>query len=178
MISATAARSPATCSWPSASPLSSSAWPTEWSRIVSAEERRWRPHSYSKRVAALLFGLRPGTVALFVAAVIFGSGGFGMPGLMGAACGEHFGAKVAAAALGFVTIFVGVGQATGAVSERPAGGRDIVLRPAVPTRRGSILRERGGCLASSMAARREGKFVNSGAADRRDTREVTGGRDL
>jgi predicted MFS family arabinose efflux permease len=64
-------------------------------------------------VAALLFAFRPGTVLLFAAAVIFGSGGFGMPGLVGATCGEHFGPRVAAAALGFVTIFVGIGQATG-----------------------------------------------------------------
>lgn len=64
-------------------------------------------------VAAMLFGLRPGTVALVIAAVIFGSGGFSMPGLIGAACGERFGVKVAAASLGFVTIFIGVGQALG-----------------------------------------------------------------
>ncbi len=64
-------------------------------------------------VAALLFGLRPGTVALFVAAVMFGSGGFSMPGLVGAACGDHFGPRVAAASIGLVTIFFGVGQAVG-----------------------------------------------------------------
>lgn len=64
-------------------------------------------------LAALLFSLRPGTVALVVAGVIFGSGGFSMPGLIGAACGERFGTKVAAASLGFVTIFIGVGQALG-----------------------------------------------------------------
>jgi predicted MFS family arabinose efflux permease len=64
-------------------------------------------------LAALLFGLRPGTVALVLAGVIFGSGGFSMPGLIGAACGERFGTNVAAASLGFVTIFIGVGQALG-----------------------------------------------------------------
>ena len=63
--------------------------------------------------AAVLFGLRPGTALLIVAAVIFGSGAFSMPGLIGAACGERFGAKLASASLGFVTLFIGVGQALG-----------------------------------------------------------------
>jgi MFS family permease len=64
-------------------------------------------------VAASIFALRPGTALLVVAAVIFGSGAFSMPGLMGAACGERFGAKLASASLGFVTVFIGVGQALG-----------------------------------------------------------------
>ncbi len=125
-------------------------------------------------VAALLFGLRPGTVALFVAAVIFGSGGFGMPGLMGATCGEHFGAKVAAAALGFVTIFVGVGQALGPY----LGG---LLADATSSYGPPYLLAAGVFFVSAVAALlidgrgREGRFVNSGAADRRDTRGVTGG---
>lgn len=64
-------------------------------------------------VAALLFGLSPGLVALAFAAVVFGSGGFSLPGLVGAACGEHFGGRMASASLGFLTIFIGVGQAMG-----------------------------------------------------------------
>lgn len=63
--------------------------------------------------AAALFGTSPGIVLLVVAAVLFGSGAFSMPGLMGAACGDRFGARLAAGALGFVTIFIGVGQALG-----------------------------------------------------------------
>jgi MFS family permease len=64
-------------------------------------------------VAAIIFALRPSTALLVVAAVIFGSGAFSMPGLIGAACGERFGAKLASASLGFVTVFIGAGQALG-----------------------------------------------------------------
>ena len=45
--------------------------------------------------------------------MLFGSGAFSMPGLMGAACGDRFGATTGRGALGFVTIFIGVGQALG-----------------------------------------------------------------
>jgi predicted MFS family arabinose efflux permease len=64
-------------------------------------------------VAALLFGLRPGTPALVVSAIIFGSGVFSVPALIGAACGDGFGPKLAFASLGFVTVFIGCGMALG-----------------------------------------------------------------
>lgn len=63
--------------------------------------------------AAVVLGLRPGIVPVAVAAILFGSGGFSLPGLVGAACGERFGHRMAAASLGFLTIFIGVGQALG-----------------------------------------------------------------
>ena len=62
-------------------------------------------------VAACLFGLRLGTAALVVSAVLFGLGVFSVAGLIGAACGDGFGARVVFTALGFVTIFIGFGQA-------------------------------------------------------------------
>jgi MFS family permease len=64
-------------------------------------------------VAATLFAVRPGMAALVISAVVFGSGVFSVPGLIGAACGDRFGARVAFASMGFVTIFIGLGQATG-----------------------------------------------------------------
>jgi sugar phosphate permease len=64
-------------------------------------------------IAALLFALPSGTALLVLSAVLCGSGAFSVPGLMGAACGDHFGARLAPAALGFVTVFIGVGQAVG-----------------------------------------------------------------
>jgi predicted MFS family arabinose efflux permease len=64
-------------------------------------------------VAGLLFSIRPTTAALIVSAVIFGSGVFGAPGLIGAACGDGFGPRLAYMSLGFVTIFIGVGMAIG-----------------------------------------------------------------
>jgi predicted MFS family arabinose efflux permease len=64
-------------------------------------------------VAALLFGLKPGTTALVISAILFGSGVFAVPALIGAACGDGFGPKLAFASLGFVTIFIGLGMAIG-----------------------------------------------------------------
>jgi predicted MFS family arabinose efflux permease len=64
-------------------------------------------------VAALLFGFRPGTAALVISAILFGSGVFAVPALIGAACGDGFGPRLAFASLGFVTIFIGLGMAIG-----------------------------------------------------------------
>ncbi len=63
--------------------------------------------------AVLLFVIKPGIPGLIFSAIIFGSGVFSVPGLIGAACGDTFGARLTFASLGFVTIFIGAGQATG-----------------------------------------------------------------
>ncbi|NLE11316.1 MAG: YbfB/YjiJ family MFS transporter [Actinobacteria bacterium] len=64
-------------------------------------------------VAACLFAFDPGMAGLVISAVIFGSGVFSVPGLMGAACGDHFDTKLAYASFGFVTVFIGLGQTVG-----------------------------------------------------------------
>jgi MFS family permease len=64
-------------------------------------------------VAGLLFGARPALPSLILSAVLFGSTGPAFPGLMGVACADRFGPKLASASLGLVTILVGVGQAVG-----------------------------------------------------------------
>ncbi|MBN1319500.1 MAG: MFS transporter, partial [Thermoleophilia bacterium] len=64
-------------------------------------------------VAALLFGLQPGTAGLAISAVIFGAGVFAVPALIGAACGDGFGPRLAFMSLGFVTIFIGAGMILG-----------------------------------------------------------------
>jgi predicted MFS family arabinose efflux permease len=64
-------------------------------------------------VAACLFGLRLGVVGPAISAVLFGFGVFSVPGLIGAACGDGFGARLAFASFGFVTVFIGVGQSIG-----------------------------------------------------------------
>jgi predicted MFS family arabinose efflux permease len=64
-------------------------------------------------VAGLLFGIRPTAPALILSAILFGSTGPAFPGLMGAACADRFGPKLASASLGLITIMVGVGQAVG-----------------------------------------------------------------
>ena len=62
---------------------------------------------------ALVFALVHSLPALVAASAVFGLSGMGVPGLFGAACGDRFGARLAAASLGFVTVFVGVGQIIG-----------------------------------------------------------------
>ena len=63
--------------------------------------------------AALLFAWAPSVAVLGVSAVLLGSTGVVIPGLVGAACGDRFGAVLASASLGFVTILVGAGQSLG-----------------------------------------------------------------
>ena len=63
--------------------------------------------------ASLLFGLSRGTPSLAISAILFGSTGPVVPGLVGAACSEEFGYRLASASLGFVTVLVGLGQTIG-----------------------------------------------------------------
>jgi sugar phosphate permease len=64
-------------------------------------------------IAACLFGLDLGTAAVVISAVLFGAGVFTVAGLIGAACGDEYGARLVFTALGFVTVFIGLGQALG-----------------------------------------------------------------
>jgi predicted MFS family arabinose efflux permease len=68
---------------------------------------------FVQAAVALVFALAHSLAALVVASAVFGLSGMGVPGLFGAACGDRFGARLAAASLGFVTVFVGVGQIIG-----------------------------------------------------------------
>lgn len=63
--------------------------------------------------AAALFAWAPAMPALIVSAFIWGLAGMGFPGVIGAGCGDQFGAVLAPAALGLVTIFTGVGMVLG-----------------------------------------------------------------
>ena len=62
---------------------------------------------------ALVFSLWHNLVALAIAGGVFGLCGLSVPGLFGAACGDHFGSRQAVASLGFVTAFMGIGQIIG-----------------------------------------------------------------
>jgi predicted MFS family arabinose efflux permease len=68
---------------------------------------------FVQAAVALVFALLRGVPALATASVLFGLSGMGVPGLFGAACGERFGARLAAASFGFINVFVGLGQMTG-----------------------------------------------------------------
>ncbi len=60
-----------------------------------------------------LFPLWPTPVGFTLSAVLFGLSAWSIPGIMAATCGDLLGARLAPAALGFVTLFFGMGQAAG-----------------------------------------------------------------
>lgn len=60
-----------------------------------------------------LFALWQGRAGLTLSAVIFGITAWSIPAIMAAACGDIVGHRLAPAALGFVTLFFGIGQAIG-----------------------------------------------------------------
>ena len=64
-------------------------------------------------VAAILFALWPTTAGLVISAFLFGLTAIAVPGIVGAGCGDQFGPMLASASLGFVTIFLGIGQVLG-----------------------------------------------------------------
>jgi MFS family permease len=64
-------------------------------------------------IAFAAFAVWTSTPGLVVSAVLFGLTAWSVPGIVGAACGDAFSPSLTAAALGFVTLFLGVGQAVG-----------------------------------------------------------------
>jgi hypothetical protein len=65
--------------------------------------------------AALLFVFLPTTAGVVTSGILFGLTSMSMAGVIGAACGDRFGAALAPASLGFITLFAGAGQAVGPV---------------------------------------------------------------
>ena len=63
--------------------------------------------------AFALFGLSAGASGLTASALLFGLTAWSVPGIMGAAAGDGFGPLLASSALGFLTVFLGIGQAAG-----------------------------------------------------------------
>jgi len=61
----------------------------------------------------VLFALGQKPAGLFISAVLFGLTAWSIPAIMAAACGDVVGHRLAPAALGFITLFLGIGQATG-----------------------------------------------------------------
>jgi sugar phosphate permease len=76
-----------------------------------------------KKAMALVFAIQALSFALFalwplragvtVSALLFGITSWSIPAIMAAACGDVVGHRLAPAALGFVTLFFGIGQAAG-----------------------------------------------------------------
>lgn len=63
--------------------------------------------------AAALFAWWPTTPGLVISAILCGLTALAIPGIVGAGCGDQFGPVLASASLGFVTIFLGIGQVIG-----------------------------------------------------------------
>ncbi len=64
-------------------------------------------------ISFLLFGLYPVPLGFTISAVLFGLSAWSIPAIMAAACGDKLGPRLAPAALGFITLFFGIGQAAG-----------------------------------------------------------------
>jgi MFS family permease len=64
-------------------------------------------------VSFALFGLWAAPAGFTVSAVLFGITAWSIPAIMAAACGDALGPELAPAALGFITVFFGIGQAAG-----------------------------------------------------------------
>lgn len=60
-----------------------------------------------------LFGLWPAPSGLTLSAIVFGLAAWSIPAIMSATCGDLLGPRLAPAALGFITLFFGIGQAVG-----------------------------------------------------------------
>jgi sugar phosphate permease len=63
--------------------------------------------------AYLLFSISDTYGMLLASAMIFGLTAWSIPAIMASACGDHFGSRLAPAALGFITLIFGIGQALG-----------------------------------------------------------------
>ena len=64
-------------------------------------------------VAYFVFAVWQSPAGYTVSAVFFGMTAWSVPGIIAAACGDYVGSRMAPAALGFVTLFFGLGQAAG-----------------------------------------------------------------
>jgi sugar phosphate permease len=60
-----------------------------------------------------VFALWQSPAGYTVSAILFGLTAWSIPGIVAAACGDYLGSRLAPAALGFVTLFFGLGQAAG-----------------------------------------------------------------
>lgn len=86
-----------------------------WGGISDRIGRKWALAGVYLIQAAsfVLFGLWETPTGFTTAAVIFGLTAWSVPAIMAATCADVFGARLAPAALGFITVFFAVGQAVG-----------------------------------------------------------------
>lgn len=81
-------------------------------------------------IAFSLFALRPEPLGFTLSAILFGLSAWSIPAIMAATCGDMLGPRLAPAALGFITLFFGIGQAAGPmVAGAIADAADSLLTP-------------------------------------------------
>jgi MFS family permease len=64
-------------------------------------------------VSFTMFALWATKLGFTISAILFGLSAWSIPAIMAAACGDVLGSRLAPAALGFITLFFGIGQAIG-----------------------------------------------------------------
>jgi MFS family permease len=86
-----------------------------WGSISDRIGRKWSlVMVYLIHASAFaLFGLSRSAIGFTAAAILFGLTAWSIPAIMAAACGDVLGPRLAPAALGFITLFFGSGQALG-----------------------------------------------------------------
>jgi MFS family permease len=86
-----------------------------WGGLSDRIGRRWAiALVYLVQITAyLLFALAPTGTGLTLSAILFGLTAWSIPAIMAAACADILGPRLAPAALGFTTLFFGIGQAMG-----------------------------------------------------------------
>jgi len=60
-----------------------------------------------------MFALWPSPAGFTLSAILYGLSAWSIPAIMAATCGDVLGSRLAPAALGFITLFLGIGQALG-----------------------------------------------------------------
>jgi predicted MFS family arabinose efflux permease len=86
-----------------------------WGTVSDVIGRKWAlAMVYLVHAVAFgLFGLWPVPTGFTLSAVLFGLSAWSIPAIMAAACGDMVGPRLTPTALGFVTLFFGIGQALG-----------------------------------------------------------------
>ncbi len=86
-----------------------------WGTVSDVIGRKWAlVIVYAIHATAFsLFALAPNPLGFTLSAILFGFSAWSIPAIMAAACGDMLGPRMAPAALGFITLFFGIGQAAG-----------------------------------------------------------------
>jgi predicted MFS family arabinose efflux permease len=105
-------------------------------------------------ISFALFALWRNPTGYVVSAIVFGLTAWSIPGIMAAACGDYVGGRMAPAALGFVTLFFGLGQAAGPAVAGVLADATTSFAPAFLLAAGVALLGGIGSLALRPPARR------------------------